>query len=82
MVKWRRFIVACVLCLGLSLPSVVQAASSSDQDAPAHDARTEGYQPKAQLDSNSTALLWLAFAFLSVVALSVLFKNAKRTHLD
>jgi len=82
MLKWRRFIVACALCLGVSLPGTVQAASSSDQEVSPHDARTEGYQPKAQVDSNSTALLWLLFAFLSVVALSVLFKNAKRTHLD
>lgn len=82
MSKWRKLIASSVVCLGLSLPTTALAASASDEEASPHDARTEGYQPHAQIESNSTALLWLLLAFMSVVALSVMFKNAKRTHLD
>lgn len=82
MSKWRKLIAAFTICLGLLLPGTALAASASDEEASPHDARTEGYQPHAQVDSNSTALLWLLLAVMSVVALSVMFKSAKRTHLD
>lgn len=45
------------------------------------DARLEGYQENVALDS-STALTWVVFILLAVVALGGMFKNAKRTHLD
>ena len=46
------------------------------------DARLEGYQGNVSVSNQSTALMWLLFVFLAVVALISLFKDAKRTHLD
>ncbi len=46
------------------------------------DARYEGYASNVTLDGGSTALTWLLFIFLAVLGLSVLFKDARRTHLD
>lgn len=52
------------------------------EDEVVHDARTEGYQPKGQVEKTSVALMWLMFVALSVVCLAVLFKDPRRTHLD
>jgi len=34
------------------------------------------------LADSTTSLIWLLFIFLAALALGVLFRNAKRTHLD
>jgi len=47
-----------------------------------YDARLEGYPSGVTLELGSTALTWLLFVFLSVVCIGVMFKNARRTHLD
>ena len=63
----------------LLMPAVVLAQEEDVKN----DARLEGYQTKVSLESgDSTALTWLLLVFLSMVALGVMFKNAKRTHLD
>lgn len=46
------------------------------------DARLEGYSLPVRLAASGTALIWLLFLFLGGLALAVLFKDAKRTHLD
>ena len=62
----------------LLAPIVVRA----DDENTSYDARIEGYTQKVQLDSGSTALTWLLFVVLGVLTIAVLFKDAKRTHLD
>jgi len=57
------------------------AATASDEEVRI-DGRLQGYSKTMVLDGGSLSLLWLALVGLSIVALSVLFKNAKRTHLD
>lgn len=47
-----------------------------------YDARLEGYPTNVTLESSSTALTWLLFIFLAVICIGVMFKNARRTHLD
>jgi len=66
----------------LLTPVLVLAKSSEDEDTVKMEARLEGYTTKVRLDSNSTALTWLMIGFLCAIAIAVLFKNAKRTHLD
>jgi hypothetical protein len=46
------------------------------------DARLEGYKTPVRLVDSGTAVTWLLFLFLGTLALAVLFKDAKRTHLD
>jgi hypothetical protein len=49
-----------------------------------HDARLEGYgnDAKVALDDKSTAMTWVGFTVIALIALLGLFKDAKRSHLD
>lgn len=78
--KLRRFIAACVTCCVLAMPTAARAAD--DEEAPTHDARTEGYDGKVQFAKSSSVFAWFVLAPLAIVTLGVLFKDAKRTHLD
>ena len=66
-------IAVCVLC-----PAVSHAQDEGAQ----YDARLDGYEAKVQVDSDNTALTWILLVALAAVAMGVMFKNAKRTHLD
>jgi hypothetical protein len=57
------------------------ALAQTDQ-APVYDGRLEGYPSNVTLPGGGVALQWLLLAFLSAMAIVVLFKNAKRSHLD
>lgn len=70
------FALACLLTPLMAL------AKGEDEDAQFLEGRLEGYTDNVRLPSSSTGLTWLMFIFLAVVALAVLFKNSKRTHLD
>jgi hypothetical protein len=83
MLKWRKFIASCLLCVALGLPAgAARAASSSDDEEVLHDARTEGYQANVKIEKNGTALTWLLFVFLVIIGVAALFKDPKRSHLD
>ena len=80
--KSRSWLAASVMSVVLALPGAARAASD-DEETPKHDARTEGYgNARVQTENNSIALTWLLFIFTGAIALSALFKDAKRTHLD
>lgn len=69
------------ICCGVIqfLSPVISFAQELDEKG---DARLEGYQVKARLADSGTALTWLLLLFLAALAVGVLFKDAKRTHLD
>ena len=70
---------ACAVAAAVLSPSVARA----QEEEVKHDARLDGYQSNVVVQSgDSTALTWLLLVFLGMVALGVMFKNAKRTHLD
>jgi hypothetical protein len=47
------------------------------------DARLEGYgTDKVVIEEGSTAMTWVGFTILCLIALLGMFKDAKRTHLD
>lgn len=71
------FLWACSLAVLLS-----PTAALAQEEEIKRDARLEGYATNVSLNNDSTALTWLLLIFLAMVALSALFKNAKRTHLD
>ena len=77
----RRWLLLACLCLGAVL-SVAPSAARAQEEEIKMDARLEGYQGNVSVSNDSTALMWLLFVFLAVVATAVLFKDAKRTHLD
>ena len=76
----KRWIIAC----GVAILNLLHAPLLMAQDeAPEFiDARLAGYSNKVQLEPSSTATTWLLLVFLGVLCCGVMFKNAKRTHLD
>ena len=64
--------------LSILAPSTALAQEEGDQ----RDARLEGYGQRVSVVNDSTALIWLLFIFVGAIGLSVLFRDAKRTHLD
>ena len=76
----RRWLLIACLCLG-AVVLAPSAARAQDEEIK-QDARLEGYQGTVSVSNQSTALMWLLFVLLAVIAVAVLFKDAKRTHLD
>ena len=78
-VRW--VLVACLWAFTL-VAVLAPAAALAQEEAVERDARLEGYPSNVALDSDSTALMWILLIFLGGIAMGVMFKNAKRTHLD
>jgi hypothetical protein len=82
----RKWIVP-LLCLmawaGVPLaPSPSSRAFAQELEIPT-DARFEGYgNEKVTIEESNSAMTWVGFTILCLIALLGLFKDAKRTHLD
>lgn len=74
-----RFIAAAVALLGLLMPTLAMAA---ENDEVIYNPRLTGFKQNMSAGDASTALTWLLLIFLALVCVSVMFKNAKRSHLD
>ena len=74
-----RWLAVAVLALA---PATTALARSEEQEPDPVDARLEGYPTNVSLPESSSGLTWVAFIFLGVVGAGVLFKDAKRSHLD
>ena len=44
--------------------------------------KIEGYDQNVRVEEASTTFTWALLIFLGVICVGVMFKNAKRTHLD
>ena len=81
--RWLAFCCRWVAIVALAMaPATAMAQRGGDEEHDLYDARIEGYAENKTLPTGGTALTWIAFIFLSVVACAGLFKDAKRTHLD
>ena len=81
--RWRDFCCRWVAIVALAItPATAMAQRAGDEEHEPYDARIEGYAGNKTLSGGGTALTWIAFIFLSVVACAGLFKDARRTHLD
>ena len=81
--KYRHRLLMWYVTLAVFLmPVIALAAQKEDEDTALLEGRLEGYNTAVRLPSGSTALTWLLIGFLGVIAISTLFKNGKRTHLD
>jgi hypothetical protein len=78
--RQRLISLAAAVMLWAMTPLYALAASQVDESKIV-DGRLEGYPRGLTLDGGS-ALIWLLLIGLAVPALGVLFKHAKRTHLD
>ena len=66
----------------LLLPALAMARPTEDESATL-EGRFEGYAQQVRLtEPGSNAFTWITLIFLTIVTLSVLFKNANRSHLD
>lgn len=75
----RVLAACCGLVLLAGAPGAVYAQSANEDLS---DARLQGYSARPAIEKSGVGPTWLLFIFLSVVGCSVLFKNAKRSHLD
>jgi len=70
------------VAIPLLLPALAMARPTEDESA-ALEGRLEGYGQTVRLaEPGSNAFTWIVLIFLTIITLSVLFKNANRTHLD
>jgi hypothetical protein len=51
-------------------------------DSKVYDGRLEGYGKGVTLEIGGTSLTWLLLVGVGILGLGVMFKNAKRSHLD
>ena len=58
------------------------ARGADEEEAKLLEARLEGYATDVRLPPASTTMSWFLIAFLIVLLVGSLLKNAKRTHLD
>ena len=78
----QRLLTLFVMLALLMTPVVASARNTEDEDTVKMEARLEGYPQNVRMKEGSTALTWLMIGFLSAMAIAVLFKNPKRSHLD
>ena len=77
--KYRVLILIFSIALVLVTPAMLLADEPEDK---IYDARLEGYGTNVTLENSSTALMWLLLIVLGAICVGVMFKSAKRTHLD
>jgi hypothetical protein len=82
MMKRRLHSWFCALVV-LAMTPVTALAARPEMEKEIVDARLEGYDKvNVTLAPSGTALTWLLLIFLTAVTVSVMFKDAKRSHLD
>ena len=77
----RRHLSAAYVLVAGVFSAVAALAAVAQEEEITRDARLEGYESNVFVENDSTALTWLFFVLLGVLAIGF-FKNAKRSHLD
>ena len=78
---WRR--TAAALCAALALFAAPATSSAADDSEVTTDGRLEGYQQSVAITGGGAVTgTWMLFFALAVVGVSVMFKDAKRSHGD
>lgn len=80
----RALLVAGALLVPLATPGTAHAQYGDEEGIDVADARLRGYEEKGVVVSGkaSIPLAYFAFIGLTLVAAGVMFKSARRTHLD
>ena len=82
MIAMQKKWIGNVICFLAAAMFPVVAFAQDQTKQPFYDGRLEGYGKPVTLDAGASALTWLLLIFLGVICLGVLFKNARRSHLD
>jgi hypothetical protein len=82
--RGRLFCLACsAMAVAVTfLMPIIALAKQEEEGAELREARLEGFSANVKAAEGGPALTYLLFIFLAVLGLAVMFKNAKRTHLD
>ncbi len=81
--RLRPLLLGLVLMLPTALPAPALAQVNRDEALKEADGRLRGYtQNGIVLNESSTALTYFAFIGLTLLSMGVMFKLARRTHLD
>ncbi len=78
----RRFLTFLIMLLTLTAAPLAARADDTNTPPKDYDGRLDDFGKQVTLDGGGTALSYFLFAGLGVIALGVLFKNARRSHLD
>jgi hypothetical protein len=79
----KQKLLTAALIVATVLMSPLFALAQEEGEKAIYDARLQNYPGgSVTLDSGSTALLTLLLIVMAAVCVGVMFKNAKRTHLD
>ena len=70
------------LAVGLTMLGAAPMSALADDAPKSYDGRLDDYIKNVTLDNDGTALTYFLWAALSALALGVMFKDAKRSHLD
>jgi hypothetical protein len=82
MMAFMKRLLAIFLVLA-ALGSAPVSALADDSNAPkSFDGRLDDYNKPVTLDNGGTALTYFVWIILGAVAVIVLFKDSKRSHLD
>jgi hypothetical protein len=80
--KDRAYAWLCALVV-MAMSPVMSLAARPEMEKDVVDARLESYDKvNVTLAPSGTALMWLLLIFLTVVTVGVMFKDARRSHLD
>jgi hypothetical protein len=75
----RKLIVMTIALLALGAGPI---SAFADDNSKSYDGRLDDYNRNVTLDSSGTALTYFIWVGLGVAGLVVMFKDAKRSHLD
>jgi hypothetical protein len=78
----RKYVAGGLLAVLMIAAAPQSAHASSDEDETHYDARVQGYKPDVELKSGGSGGAWMMLVLMGVVCVSVIFKDAKRSHLD
>jgi hypothetical protein len=71
------------MTLALLVAPVIAWAAKEDEETALLEARLEGFPVPVRLAQQGAGVLpWMMVCVLSLIVITSLFKNAKRTHLD
>jgi len=84
--RLKKSLAAMLMAVSLIVSTPHSASATAgpgkiDDDAH-YDARVQGYEPDIELPAGSNGMSWFLLLAMAVVCVSVIFKDAKRSHLD
>jgi hypothetical protein len=79
----HRLIPLAMAVFVLAMKPLAAMAAPAIDPSKSYDGRLDGYTPLTlTVDNGGSAVMWLLLIGISVIGLGVMFKHAKRTHLD